>query len=230
MSVQQNSEIKFPKPPKVIFTQLAWIKMTALISTQKGEIGWYGTVERTSSEDGDVYRINDILVHPQVVTGVTCSSKDCPEEYGRWQESLSDEVFNALRFDGHSHVNMGTTPSSIDNQNKEETIKRLTKDMFYIFMIWNKSYDYSLEIYDTFHEFPIKWTKENVKVEIAGIGNIEQYLDTALEHVKERKQVTSWTYQRVREYLTPANSGSEFTSSDAVPWEAHWQRTLYDWD
>ena len=41
---------------------------------------------------------------------------------------------------GHSHVNMGTSPSSVDLNHQEEILRMLGDNDFYIFMIWNKSF------------------------------------------------------------------------------------------
>lgn len=62
--------------------------------------------------------------------------------------SHEDDVFNNIRMQGHSHVNMGVTPSSVDTSLYDRLLDQLDDTMFYIFMIWNKKKDKTIKIYD----------------------------------------------------------------------------------
>ena len=128
----------------VNFTTVAWLKMWSLVHTEKGEIGWHGIVEKVNK---GMYIIKDILVYPQYVTGVTVQTDDVG--YGNWlHKELEDDQINNLRFHGHSHVNMGTTPSGVDTTWYNEILQGLSTDDFYIFGIFNKREDFFMEIYD----------------------------------------------------------------------------------
>ena len=61
---------------------------------------------------------------------------------------MSDEVYNSLRFQGHSHVNMGVSPSNTDINHQEVIAKSLCDDDFYIFLIVNKRLDTNFFVYD----------------------------------------------------------------------------------
>lgn len=130
------------------FTPMAWIKMTALVSEFSTEVQWHGLVRRLSECEFEIY---DILVPPHTVTAATVTSDQ--EKYSNWINGLDDETFNALRFHGHSHVNMPVSPSVTDTDYRKDVITQLPKpdennDTFYIFLIINKSHDWSAEIYD----------------------------------------------------------------------------------
>ena len=128
----------------VNFTTLAWLKLWALVHTEKGEIGWHGIVEKVTK---GMYIIKDILMYPQYVTGTTVQTDDVG--YGNWlHKELSDDEINNLRFHGHSHVNMGTTPSGVDTTWYNEILQGLGADDFYIFGIFNKREEFFMEIYD----------------------------------------------------------------------------------
>lgn len=88
----------------------------------------------------------DILVYPQQVSGATVNTDQ--EEYTNWLYGLEDAVFNALKMQGHSHVDMGVSPSSVDLTHQSEILSQLEGDMFYIFMIWNKRLEHTIKIYD----------------------------------------------------------------------------------
>ena len=146
----------------ITFTRNAWKKQQALIQNFTSEVGWHGVVTR-DKEDPLHFTIEDILVFPQVVTGTTVTPND--EAYAVWNATLPPEKMNAMRFHGHSHVNMGVTPSGTDDQYQKDMLGRLNGDglteeakirmkeamgdmAFYIFMIFNKSGSHNVRVFD----------------------------------------------------------------------------------
>lgn len=130
------------------FTPVAWIKMTALVSRFATEVQWHGLVRRISEHRFEIY---DILVPPHEVSGTTVTSEY--KSYIDWMDKLDDDTFNAVRFHGHSHVNMSVIPSTVDNKYRRDLVTQLPKptdddDVFYIFLIINKKHEWSAEIYD----------------------------------------------------------------------------------
>lgn len=130
------------------FTPIAWIKMTALVSRFETEVQWHGLVRRISENE---FEITDIIVPPHEVSGATVTSEYKP--YIEWMDGLDDDTFNAVRFHGHSHVNMAVSPSSVDTKYRLDLVTQLPKptgndDLFYIFLIINKKHEWSAEIYD----------------------------------------------------------------------------------
>lgn len=138
-----NPSIKLTEEEKVtlFFSAVAEKKQAELIQQCEKEVGWHGVVTRLSDKE---FMVEDILVFPQVVTGSTVTP--AATEYTNWQNSLSDEEFNHMRFHGHSHVNMGVSPSGTDTGFQDNLVQNV-KD-FYIFLITNKSGDIWLSIYD----------------------------------------------------------------------------------
>ena len=130
----------------IYFTETAWLKMTALIKEFSTEVAWHGIAHRDSDESLDNYYITDILVYPQKVTGGAVETDQ--EEYQTWLYSLDDEQFNNMRMQGHSHVNMATSPSVVDLAQQSSIIDQMREEDFYIFMIWNKSHSKNIKIYD----------------------------------------------------------------------------------
>ena len=130
------------------FTPIAWIKMTALVSRFETEVQWHGLVRRISENE---FEVTDIIVPPHEVSGATVTSEYKP--YIEWMDGLDDDTFNAVRFHGHSHVNMAVSPSSVDTKYRLDLVTQLPKptgndDVFYIFLIINKKHEWSAEIYD----------------------------------------------------------------------------------
>jgi hypothetical protein len=146
------------KKPVVYFTEKAYTKMWALVDLNPKEIGWHGTVNRKDN----IFIITDILVYPQTVTATSIVAD--AKEFNKWLEKYmldpKDNTFDKMRMHGHSHVNMGTTPSTTDRKLQEDHLKQLKGDDFYIFLIVNKKREIWATIYDL---------KTNIQYETADI-------------------------------------------------------------
>ena len=130
--------------PGIHITQKAYEKMMALVDNCEYEIAWFATVD--VSEDGKLLTVEDtIFVPEQKVTGVTVGIKEesmsnlfkyLRETYG---VDKAIEINNKMRLWGHSHVNMGVSPSGTDtNQMKEFTLDYVEGNPYFIMIILNK--------------------------------------------------------------------------------------------
>lgn len=171
----------------VYFTQEAWTKMVLLIKNFDKEVAWHGVAVRGDDASKNEYIISDILVYPQEVTGATVETDQ--EEYETWLYELPDEVFNNLRMQGHSHVNMAVNPSGVDTTHQGKIMSQLEKDMFYIFMIWNKSFSNWIKIYDFAKN--TMFETGDVSVKILGTGfDPDEFMKEARDLVKTTKVTT----------------------------------------
>lgn len=157
----------------VLFTEMAWQKMQTLIREFDKEVAWHGVAERC--EEKDTYLISDILVYPQEVTGSTVTTDQ--NEYEMWLMKQEDDVFNNIRMQGHSHVNMSTSPSSVDLNLYEGILSQLDKDMFYIFMIYNKRGEKTVKLYDLKEN--ILFETADVTVAVKEVGDLSGFLEEA---------------------------------------------------
>ena len=176
----------------VYFTEMAWIKMQSLVREFDKEVAWHGIARRGDDVSKDEYYITDILVYPQEVTGATVNTDQ--EKYQNWLMSQDDETFNNIRMQGHSHVNMGVTPSGVDNLLYDRILEQLEDDMFYIFMIWNKRQEKTIKIYDLSKNVLFETSDCTVKILDDTIG-LESFMKDAKEKVKENTySYTSYTW------------------------------------
>lgn len=129
----------------ILFTPVAYLKQAVLVRETASEIGWHGVVHR-SEKDPRVFIVEDILVYPQKVTGTSINPDQA--EYNSWQDGFDDATFEAMRFHGHSHVNMGVFSSSVDDGYQNSLIAQLGPEMFQIFMILNKRGEHWQKIVD----------------------------------------------------------------------------------
>lgn len=165
------------------FTELAYLKMLTLVREFDKEVAWHGIAHRCEDEE-DAYIISDILVYPQEVTGATVNTDQ--EKYQMWLMNHDDDVFNNIRMQGHSHVNMGTSPSTVDNSLYDRILEQLDDDMFYIFLIWNKRNEKTIKIYDLAKNVLFETADVTVKVREDDIG-MERFLKCAKEMVQDKK-------------------------------------------
>ena len=169
----------------VYFTSEAWTKMQALVRAFDKEVAWHGVAYRGEDENKDEYYITDILVYPQEVSGSTVEMNE--SKYDEWiRENAEDERFYNIGMQGHSHVDMQVSPSSVDINHQEIILQQLTDDMFYIFMIWNKSGKSYTKIYDL---------KKNIMFENADASMVieEDFIKEAQKMVTEKSYYKGYT-------------------------------------
>ena len=171
----------FTRRATVYFTPEAWMKMYMLVVNFDKEVAWHGVAKRSEDPEKDEYIISDILVYPQKVTAATVETDQ--EEYENWLYELPDEVFNNLRMQGHSHVNMGVSPSGVDTTHQEKIMRQLDDDMFYIFMIWNKSFTKWVKVYDFAKNTMFETADVDVKI-LDENWSLDEFLKDAKSSVK----------------------------------------------
>lgn len=181
----------------VFFTELAWLKMQTLIREFDKEVAWHGIAKRGDNAEKDEYYISDILVYPQEVTGATVNTDQ--EKYQMWLMSHDDEVFNNIRMQGHSHVNMATSPSAVDTNLYDRILDQLDDDMFYIFMIWNKRGEKTIKIYDLAKNVLFETADCTVTILDDGTG-IESFLKESKAMVKDKVIAPVKTYSGYGNY------------------------------
>lgn len=200
------------------FSLKAWTKMRALVDQYETEIQWHGLVERTGVNE---FLVTDILIFPHKVTGATVTSDY--EEYQKWLFDLEDETFEQLRFHGHSHVNMGVTPSGTDTTYRRGIVDGFpsiseSTDSFYIFFITNKSMSFNVEIYDLQNN--ALYSTDEVVVEVQ--TDSDEFLS---EFLAEAKSCVS------QKTCTPASSSKHADSTANTKsysnYDENWFRRLY---
>ena len=180
-------EVKDDRKATITLSAQAYMKIFALVHTYSTEVEWHGVVERTAA---DAFYIKDVLIFPHKVTSATVISDQT--EYEKWLDTLDDNTFNALRFHGHSHVNMGVTPSGVDMTYRYNILNNFgtpseTSDLFYIFLIFNKRGDISGEIYDLQNNalYSKSTTADEIKIVIEDCDWLTDFLDEAKKVVTE---------------------------------------------
>lgn len=171
---------------KVIISEHAGAKIDRLILNQNKEVGFYGTIEY---KDQTII-VTDIMLYPQIVTGVTVNTDDA--RMAQWFIGNAPTI-NSIRFHGHSHVNMGTTPSGVDTSFYKNLVANLQPNEVYVFMIFNKRNITTSMIYQQgqFYKIPVVWEID----ESLDYSQIEEYIEP-LPVMKLQKSPSSRHYRR----------------------------------
>ena len=207
LDLDYETELKTEPKAELFITATAYAKMMMYVRDTDTEIAWHGTAYRTTTTPG--YYIKNVFLYPQIVRSVTVDTDQ--EKYNEWKTSLDDETFNHLNFQGHSHVNMGVTPSGVDTA-YYDTILKIYKqeqpDSFYIFTVMNKRGEMYLIIYDLAKN--LVYNKQDINLHI-----IDEDNEDILAEIKEQKQtycespkITTPTY--VGRYKTQTTFNQEF--------------------
>lgn len=186
----------------VSFTPEAYLKMLALVQSFTSEVGWHGLATRVG--DGSDFLVSDILVYPQEVTGTNVNTDQ--EEYTKWLYSHDDEVFKSIRFQGHSHVNMSTTPSAVDMADQEAIMRQLKGDMFYIFLIINKKLEHTIKVFDLKHNTLFETSDVDLNV---GDTNWNEFVESAKKMVKPKTYTAPATYTGMSQPGVGVGSGAK---------------------
>lgn len=171
--------------PFVIISKIALAKMQLYVEGCINEIGWLGTVIKN---DENLFFIEDVFLFEQDVHSTT--TEITPEGLTAFAEELLQqpngiETWNNIRLWGHSHVNMGVTPSGQDNS-QMETFSNGGIPWF-LRIIANKKGDISIDLYDfaqgiTYSNLP--WWEEFSDEEKALENQIKE-LQKQLSEVKD---------------------------------------------
>lgn len=142
-SYEKNFSVKATDKIVIRFTPQAYLRCLEMVKSYSSEIGWYGLIRKIGNL---TYQVYDIIVCNQKVSGGRVITDD--EDMIEFYETLTDDQAEHLHFQAHSHVNMSTSPSSVDLENQASTVKNMGGKGFYLFQIWNKNLDINSFMYD----------------------------------------------------------------------------------
>lgn len=128
--------------PSVYYTAEVAAAIEYIVGVQNQEVAWLGIVEIVSD---NAYLITDIYIPTQEVSAasVDINEKDMAELAERIMADGHD--ISMMRYHGHSHVNMGVSPSATDQEHLSDYLEH--SDWF-IREIRNKKGDKKVDIFD----------------------------------------------------------------------------------
>ena len=197
--------------PEIYITPDAYIKMRKLVDDNTTEIGWYGTV--TQMPGLNSYVIDDILVYPQTVTSTTCEQDN--ERIFEFEMSLTTEQVNHKRFQGHSHVNMGVTPSGVDEQFYQDILSQVND--YFIITVTNKRNEYTVRFYDMannilYSDLPIRVLEDSGSA-------LDLWYEDVKTKLSEPKPVATERTGSLAYYNTPYREQHKYDPYDEYDYE-----------
>lgn len=140
-----KTDVKCIETPVVSFTSEALMKMKIYTKEVNDEVGWLGTVRKI---DERLYMVDDVFLFHQNVHGTT--TEITPEGLSEFAEEILKEEngiekWNNMKLWGHSHVNMGVSPSDQDEKQFEELKKNAD---FFLRVITNKKGDIKVDVFE----------------------------------------------------------------------------------
>lgn len=164
---------------KIYYDPIVYAQTIRLVQAHPVEVGWNMVV--LPYKDG--YKVWDILIYPQKVSAAYISV-DLPR-WGMWKATLDDKTEAAINGQGHSHVNMSTFASIVDeNQQHDEILTK--KNGFYLFQIWNKRNEINSYFYDI--DKKIFYTKEDIEMIIE---DVDEFVEESFRMVFGERRMTA---------------------------------------
>ena len=196
--------------PLIVYTADAYLKMDLLVRKFDSEVAWHGLVKRA---ENNVFLVYDVVMFDQIVTGVTVNTDQ--DAYTRFLEKLPMETANNMLFHGHSHVNMGVTPSAVDMTHRDQILQTAKEDGFWLFQIWNKKGDISTALYDMAANRYYDDNDVDLQIMFQDKSTSSEFLTEAVSHVKKNSQVKITEYKPSKAYQ--ANKKKELHDADDYP-------------
>ena len=215
--------IKSNLEPVIAIDRAALEQARYFVQACKDECQWFHRVKKIVKGERVYYRLYDIYIPKQKVTGATVQTdaetfaelaNEVKEKTGGYNAEFN-EIFKSLGCWSHSHVNMGVSPSGTDNDQFKDQIKTAVENENkepQVMLIFNKSDVYFSRVYD----FDLGLLFENVPL-IVNEDIDYSYINDAIEN-KIEKYVP---------YKTPTPPGTTTGSWDNVDeWRKHTQKKI----
>lgn len=144
-----------PASFELVISEKAYEKMWNYVDICPEEVGWFGTIEPIKDKDGNIqpgkFFLKDVYMVGQEVSSVETdmSVDDLSEFMQNILDSYPDEeaveIVNSIRLWGHSHVKMGVSPSTTDNNTMSQFGQNIKDYMLRI--IANKKGEFKVDLW-----------------------------------------------------------------------------------
>ena len=186
-----------PAITELYITAQAWTKLMCFIHLVGDyEISGFGRIQTEDIQDGQRSVVTDFdIIKQEVKSAYVESDAQAVMDFLR---KIPTEQRNEWTLDWHSHVNMGTFASGVDEGYQKDLVAQLGQDMFEIFLILNKKGEHWQRIVDL--KTNIVYEKEDIDIGLTECGfDYKAFVDDAAGKL---------TRDTVTHTATPALSGT----------------------
>ena len=174
-------------------------KMELYCDLSTDEIGWLAYVERF---EGVGFLITDCILLKQEVHATTTEIN--PEALLEFWNNTPVEKQVNIKLWGHSHVNMGVTPSGQDDSQMNYFEDG---NPWFIRLITNKKREYHIDIFDYANGIKVHMDQADLKIYNPGASDLRKQIE---EEIKEK--VSKKTYKPVTTVTTGSSTYNSSTS------------------
>lgn len=191
------------RTPDVMYTTEAWQTIRYIVAQCSAEVGWLGLVEYYEAEN--VYLITDIFVPPQEVTGATTEIES--DAMAELANQLLDQNIDTgkLYYWGHSHVNMGVSPSTQDERQLDEYLEHCP---VFIRGIYNKKGDAKVDVFNTAESVVFQCVDNYPVHDVMPDALVASLKQTLTKNVTERRYLPA-TYHTSKNGLAQTKSQTQ---------------------
>lgn len=192
--------LHFIDEPVLYVNNVAYLKMQEYVKQSDKEIGWLGSVERFGKD----YLIKDVYLFDQEVNATTCEiTEEGLSQFALelMQHPNGAEIWNTIALWGHSHVNMGVSPSGQDNTQLDFFLKNM-EEGFFIRLIQNKRNEVDIKIVDLDKNIIINDIQQKVVMkndEITRINELNKQIKELEKQITEIKKCPDILVKEVKE-------------------------------
>lgn len=197
---------------QVYVTPQARQKMEMYCDLSEGEIGWLGYVEDMGAAG---FLIADVALLKQEVHATT--TEITPEGLLEFWNATPAEDHCKIKIWGHSHVNMGVTPSSQDN---EQMAYFKEGNPWFIRLITNKKREYYIDVYDYLNGIKVHCDQADLKDYNPAADAIRTTIEAEIKEKvskKEYKSTTSSSTTGASKYLPTYKSAKKTEKKYDLP-------------
>ena len=178
--------------PTVYYSADVAVAIDHIVQSQEKEVAWMGLVDKISETE---YLIYKIYIPEQEVTASTAEIEDSGISKLVMQIMDEGEDPGKLRYHGHSHVRMGVSPSSTDQDHMSDYLEHAD---WFIREIRNKKGDQKLDLFDKEHGVAYQCIDSEIW-ELTRDASFFEELDMRL-----KEAVTSRTFKPFKGNVIPA--------------------------
>ena len=181
--------------PTVYIKPTAYAKMAHLVDLVDKEVGWLGTAYKT--ENNGVIVIEDVILFHQEVNSTTCEIT--PEGLSEFAEELLQlesglEKWNNIKLWGHSHVNMGVSPSTQDDKQMEVFADH---NEWFLRIIANKSGELKVDLFD--YKANISYLDLPWEIFLPELFDTREFIQEEIKEKVKEKSYTIYTKKKEKE-------------------------------
>lgn len=227
MKTISKLEITYPKlealEPYILIPREIYEQVIYFVDKVKDECQWFHTVKKTVQDKKIEYKIDNIFIPRQIVSGIEVESlsetfvkllAEIKQKYNNDRE-VFNPILQSLTCWSHSHVNMGVAPSGTDLDTFKQMIEngiKYNNNQPQLMMIVNKRSEVFSQCYDP--ELGVLF--KNIPIFIEEPWNVDlSYVEEALKEKLIPKDLTL-----VRQAF-PIYQEKKLINNIESPWEKH---------